>query len=143
MRAGLLSTHPHMEALHDPWMGLGAVDPMSATRTIRFQIGTAASQQSASSVPANAIITRAYLDMQSAGAAPYSAGTTIQIGRTGAAALLMDVADSVPTAAAGHIYNAQQGTPWGGAALPVLVTIAGAPGAGVGFVYVEYAIPDT
>jgi len=68
---------------------------------------------------------------------PYSNGT-IEVGQTGTPALLQATADNVSTVA--NEYDAPQRTSWGGASLPVLTTITGAPSAGAGFVTVEYAL---
>lgn len=105
-------------------------------RVIRYAIGTGATQDSATSIPANAIVLEAWVDVQT----PYSGGTTISLGRAGSTSLLQATTDNNPLAAG--IYILQQDTSWGGAALPVRTTIAGAPGAGAGFVVVKYCIPD-
>lgn len=107
-----------------------------AIREIRFAIGTAASQHSAASVPANAQIT----DCQTEIVTPFSGGTTISVGRTGSAALLQATSDNLPTAAG--TYGVEQDTAWGGASLPVLVTVAGGPVAGAGFVIVKFTQPQ-
>lgn len=103
---------------------------------IRFAITTAASQSSATTIPANAIVLRAYLDVTT----PYSAGATIQVGQTGTTALLMGTADNFPTVAG--IYDADQDTAWGASALAALVTIGAAPAAGAGFCGVLYTLPN-
>lgn len=107
-----------------------------SVRTIRTAITNAASQSSAASVPANAVVRRAMLDIQT----PYSAGATITVGQTGSAALLMGTSDNAPTVAG--LYEVSQDTAWGASALAVLVTVAGAPSVGAGFVIVEYTVAD-
>jgi len=113
------------------WLNL-APSVAGATYTIDFVIGTGASQSSVSSIPANAIVTNIYTVFGT----PYSAGTTIKVGQTGTTNLLMDTTDNTPTVAG--TYNILQRTSWGASALPVLVTIAGAPSAGAGTITVQY-----
>lgn len=103
-----------------------------AIYTVDFVIGTAASQSSVSSIPAGAIILRADVSVTT----PYSAGALIALGQTGTTALLQGTGDNFPTVA--DIYLASQRTAWGASALPVLVTITGAPSAGAGTVTVQY-----
>ncbi len=105
-----------------------------ATYTIDFAIGTAASQSSVSQIPANAIILSSDVTITT----PYSVGTTIKVGQTGTTNLLQDTTDSFPTVAG--TYEASQRTSWGGSPLAVLVTIAGAPSVGAGFVTVLYSV---
>lgn len=107
-------------------------------RSIRIPIGTNASYTSVTSIPANAIVYRASLDIQTA----YDNGATIEVGRTGSTSLLMTTTDSAPTNVAPNMYQVPQDTDWGGAALPLLVTIANAPTVGAGFAIVEYALPS-
>jgi hypothetical protein len=103
---------------------------------IRMAVTNAASQSSATAIPANANVRRVALDVQT----PYSAGTTISIGQTGSASLLMGTGDNTATLA--NVYEASQDTGWGASSLAVLVTVAGAPAAGAGFVVVEYTTPN-
>ena len=93
-------------------------------------------------LPANALVTRAAIQVNVA----YSGGTTITVGQTGSASLLMSSGDSNPTLAVVAPYNlfdAPQTTAWGSSALPVLITIAGGPAAGSGNVLVEYSVPGS
>ena len=103
---------------------------------IRMPITTAASQSSATSIPANAVVSSAELDVRTA----YSSGTTLKIGQTGTLNLLQDTGDNFPTVQ--NLYRAPQDTAWGASALPVLVTITGAPSVGSGFVIVRYSVPN-
>jgi hypothetical protein len=111
----------------------GLTGPVNA---IRFAIGTGAAQASVTGIPAGAVIMRALLDVTT----PYSGGTTITVGSSGTAALLMAAADSTPTTA--DIYQADQDTAWDVGASTVRVAVAGAPAAGAGFCTVYYSIPN-
>jgi hypothetical protein len=102
---------------------------------IRFAIGTGATQDSTTSIPANAVVTDCKLDVQT----PYSGGATISIGQPGTLTEFQATTDNNPQAAG--IYQLMQDTAVVGAGV-VRVTVAGAPGAGAGFVVVEYAVPE-
>ncbi len=102
---------------------------------IRFAVGTAASTSSVTSIPAGAFVSSCFLDVDT----PYSAGTTLSIGRTGSLALLMATTDNDPTLAVQ--YQADQDTAWGASPLPIVVTLTGAPAAGACEVVVDYAVP--
>lgn len=119
------------------WLQEGSSQQTSGSvRCIKFAIGTSASYSSASDIPANATILSATVDVTT----PYSGGATISVGRTGSTSLLQATTDNLPTAA--NLYKVEQNTAWGGSALPVLVTIGGTPGAGVGTVVVLYTQPN-
>ncbi len=105
-------------------------------REIRLAIGTSASQLSATSIPANAVGITAELDIQT----PYTVATTISVGRAGSLSLFMATTDSTPTVAG--LYQVMQDTPFGGAALPIVVIVGGAPVAGAGFAIVRYTLPN-
>jgi hypothetical protein len=100
-------------------------------------VGTAASTSSTTNIPANAVVTRAAINVEVA----YSDETTITVGRAGSLSLLMGTADSQPDAI--NLYDAPQTTQWGGSSLPVVITIAGAPGVGSSHVLVEYSVPGS
>ncbi len=119
--------------LHVP---LGGDGGSNTVLSIRIAIGTGASQSSVTSIPSGAYVLDCMLQVDT----PYSPGTTIAIGQTGTPALLQATTDNSPTVAGA--YEAPQNTAWGGAPLPVLVTIAGAPGAGAGSVVVQYTTPS-
>lgn len=104
-------------------------------RAIDFAIGTAALQNSVTNIPATAIVLRCQVTITT----PYTAGTTIEVGRVGNPILLQDTPDNNPTVV--NEYDSPQRTVWGGVAL-VQVTIGGGPIAGAGFVTVEYTIPN-
>jgi hypothetical protein len=110
--------------------------PAGAVLDIDIAVGTAATTSSVTSIPANAIILNATFKPTT----PYTAGATVSIGQTGAVALLQATDDNVPQSA--NEYSAPQRTAWGVAALPVLVTIGGAPAAGAGVVNVQYSLPN-
>lgn len=103
---------------------------------IRYAITTAATQTSITNIPANAIVRRAYVEID----VLYSPGTAMQVGQTGSPNLLMSSSDIYPTVSGA--YEAIQDTPWGITSLPVLLTVSGSPSVGSGFVVVEYSIPN-
>ena len=119
------------------WNGAAWVTPNTTAgvvSVIRFAITNAASQASASSIPAGAIVLRAFIDV----AVGYSGGATISLGTAASAALFMATGDSTPQNV--NLYDAPQDT-LVAASNPLLVTIAGAPAAGSGFACVEYCQP--
>ncbi len=118
------------------WVNAGGSSTTGQIREIRMAITNAASQSSASSIPANAVVSEAQLDVTT----PYSGGATITVGQTGSASLLMATTDDLATVAG--LYAVPQDTAWGASALAVLVTVAGAPAAGAGFCVVKYSVPD-
>jgi hypothetical protein len=119
------------------WLQEGSGQATSGSlRVIRMAISTGATQSSASSIPANAVIFSASVEITT----PYSGGTTISVGRTGSTSLLQATTDNLATTA--NTYQVTQETAWGGSDLPTLVTVAGAPSAGAGFVTIQYALPD-
>lgn len=103
---------------------------------IRYAIGTGATQDSTTSIPANAVVLNCMLDITT----PYSALATISIGQPGNTTLLQLTTDNLPQQAG--IYQVMQDTDWGAAPLVVRATVGGAPAAGAGFVVVEYAVPN-
>jgi hypothetical protein len=118
------------------WVAASGAGASGSLRVIRMAITNAASQSSASTIPANAVV----VDTKVSVVTPFSGGATISVGQTGTAALLQATTDNLATVAG--LYQTPQDVAWGGAALAVLVTIAGAPAAGAGFVVVQYAVPD-
>lgn len=104
---------------------------------IDFAIGTGASQSSVTSIPANAVVLRCDVTITT----PYSGGTTIKVGQTGTTNLLQDTGDNTPTVA--NEYSSEARVVWGASPLAVLVTVGGAPGAGVGVVTVLYTLPNS
>ena len=108
-----------------------------AQYVIDMAIGTGASQSSVTSIPAGAIVLRADVTITT----PYSGGATIAVGQTGTTNLLQGTADNFPQT--DDEYLADQRTAWGASALPVLVTVGGAPSAGAGFVTVVYALAQS
>lgn len=124
------------DATSSSWVNAGGTQISGAERTIRFPITNAASQSSASLVPANAIVHERFFNIVT----PYSAGATLTIGQTGTPALLQATTDNQATVAGE--YHVTQEQAWGATALAVLVTVAGAPAAGAGFVSVTYSVPD-
>lgn len=137
LTGGTVSLSPDTLYMWDSsWVNVAGASLSGAIREIRFAITNAASQSSAALVPANAVIVTAQLDIVT----PYSAGATITVGRTGSASLAMATTDNLATVAG--IYEVPLDTAWGGSALAVLVTVAGAPAAGAGFAILRYSVPD-
>lgn len=124
------------DATASAWTAASGAGASGSLRTIRFATTNAASQSSASTIPANAIIVDTKFDVTT----PYSAGATVSIGQTGSTSLLQATTDNLATVAG--IYETPQDVAWGASALAVLVTVAGAPAAGAGFVTVQYCLPD-
>jgi hypothetical protein len=122
------------------WTGAAWLDiaPSVAgvTYMIRLPITTAASQSSATAMPANAVVYDARLNVTT----PYSAGATIKLGITGTTNMFMDTSDNTATLA--NLYDLAQDTTIGASAAALLVTIAGAPAAGAGFAEVLYSVPN-
>ena len=112
----------------------GAVTP-GTPAVIRIPIALA-TVSSATNIPSGSVVLRAFLDVTT----PYSAGTTIELGTAANASLFMTTAQNTPTSA--DLYDNPQDTV-NGTADPLLVTIAGGPGAGAGFACVEYVTPLT
>lgn len=125
------------DATSGAWLNAGGSLMSGALRIIRYAVTNAATQDSASLIPANAVILRARLNVVT----PYSGGATVSIGRAGSTSLLQVTTDNRPTVA--DIYEVPQETAWGGAAFAVRTTVGGAPAAGAGFVLVEYSVPDS
>lgn len=101
--------------------------------TIRIPVGTATVSSSAS-IPAGAVVMRAYLNVTTL----YSGGATISLGTAANASLFMTIAQNDPQVA--DLYDSPQDTV-NAVVDPLLVTVAGSPGAGVAAACVEYAIP--
>jgi hypothetical protein len=118
------------------WLNAGGSQQSGAVRVIRYAVTNAATQDSTSQIPANAVVIRARLNVT----VPYSGGTTISLGQPGSLSLLQTTTDNRPTVA--DIYEVPQETAWGGVAAVVRMTVIGAPAAGAGFVLVEYSVPD-
>jgi hypothetical protein len=118
------------------WVNAGGSALSGSIREIRYAITNAATQDSASQIPANAFIEEAQLEVVT----PYSGGATISIGIPGSLTLFQLTTDNLATVSG--LYGVPQDTPVGGAAAVVRTTIAGAPAAGTGFVIVKYTVPD-
>jgi hypothetical protein len=119
------------------WTAASGAGASGSLRVIRLAITNAASQSSASTIPANAVVVDTKVDITT----PYSAGATITVGQTGSAALLQGTGDNLATVAG--VYETSQDVAWGASALAVLVTVTGAPAAGAGFVVVQYVVADS
>jgi hypothetical protein len=60
----------------------------------------------------------------------------LQVGQTGTTNLLMQTTDN--DAQVSNLYSVWQDTAWGSSSLPVLVTVSGAPAAGVAACIVRF-----
>lgn len=108
-----------------------------ATREVRYALGTTAAQSSTTVIPANAVVTKAQIEITT----PYSSGGTLSLGQTGSTSLLMATTDL--NSQANGIYEVSLDVAWGASALAALVTVGGAPAAGVGVAIVHYTTPAT
>lgn len=119
------------------WALAGDVGGLTGSvRVVRYAITNSATQDSASTIPANARILAARVEITT----PYSGGATLAIGRSGSTSLLQATTDNDPTAA--NTYEVDQDTGWGGSALAVRTTIGGSPAAGAGTVTVLFTVPN-
>ena len=124
-----------LEALVALALGRANGNAKSSPAVIRIPISTGASQSSSTSIPAGAVVLRAFLDIVT----PYTAGATIALGTSVAPSAFMAAADSNPQIA--DLYDAPQDTTTG-AVSKLLVTVTGGPAAGGGFACVEFvAVP--
>ena len=134
-----------------PWLYLDLVDQnlwlhievsdtgdiAGAMRLVRYAITNAATQDSASDIPANSVIVQATVKVTTA----YSGGATITIGKAGGTAdLLQGTGDNRPQRTGTYILD--QDTDWGAGDAAVRATVGGAPAAGAGVVLVEHSIPQ-
>jgi hypothetical protein len=99
-----------------------------------MSVGTTTTS-SATSIPSGAVVTYAAISIVT----PYSDGTTIEVGQSDAVSSLIGTNDVAPTVV--NTYEVQQVTPWGGTAMPVLVTVSGSLSVGSAVVVVKYAVP--
>jgi hypothetical protein len=122
------------------WTGTAWADVIPSISGAIYELVTmitnAASQSSATTIPANAYVTNVVLNVTT----PYSAGATIAVGQTGSTSLLLGTGDNTPQVA--DEYQSTLAVSWGSTAYPVLVTITGSPAAGAGYVVVEYCVPN-
>ena len=126
------------DAQTSSWLKVGDVGGVTgAIRTIRFIVDNSASQDSDTSIPANARVFDCNFEVTTA----YSGGATVAIGNSTTANLIM-LATENNAQKAGRTYAKEQDTGWGGSDLPVRVTVTGSPAAGAGVVVVKYASPN-
>lgn len=117
------------------WVKIGDIGSVTgAIRMIRFTISNAAAQNSVNSIPQNARVRRAWLEVTT----PYSGGASISLGYTGATTAFMGTGDNTPQKAAAYEVDQDTQVP---TAQTVLVTVGGAPAAGAGVVIVEFSLP--
>jgi hypothetical protein len=118
------------------WVNVAAASASpGAVQTIDFAITTAAAQNSVTSLPAGSIV----LDCMVTITTPYSPGATIQVGQVGNAGLFQTTAQNVPQTNGN--YDVRQRTP-PASATAVSVAVGGAPGAGAGFVTLQYTVAN-
>jgi len=118
----------------DPNAACGSSPPASSGMSMsRVAVGTA-TVSSTNSITAGSYVARVLLTVT----IPYSVGATLQVGKTGSAALLMGTTDNNPQLAGQ--YEIDLDTSWG-AAGDILVTVGGAPGAGACTVQVLWGVP--
>lgn len=118
------------------WLNVGGSLMSGAVRCIRYAVTNAASQDSAKTIAAHAIINSCWISVTT----PYSAGATGKVGQAGTLNLLQDTADNLLTVAG--IYKVDQDTDWGASALTVRFTVTGSPAAGAGYVIIFYSMAD-
>lgn len=106
-----------------------------SVRSVRIELTTDAAQTSTKEIPLNAVVLRSRVNITTA----YTAGTTITVGNSTSPTLLQTTTDNLATAVG--VYEVPQETLWTLTA-PVVVTLAGTPTTGQGFVVVEYTLPD-
>jgi hypothetical protein len=111
--------------------GLGGV-----VSCISVTPGIAATTTSTAQIPAGALV----VDCRLLVTTPYSAGGTIEVGIAGTLADFMGTGDN--DAQLDGLYDVPQQTTVGGASA-VVVTVGGAPGAGVSVVVVFFVVPVT
>ena len=104
-------------------------------RTVSFAIGTDASYISVALIPKDVRVIRTRLIIGT----PYSAGTTISIGRVGAVDALVTTAENNPLVA--NEYDLDKYVLWHTSNVAVLATINGTPVAGAATIVVEYTKP--
>jgi hypothetical protein len=124
------------DTVSSTWVNAGGSTLSGSLREIRYPITNAATQDSASQIPANAQVVETQVEIVT----PYSGGATISVGQAGSLTLLQLTTDNLATVAG--IYETPQDVAWGAAALAVRTTVGGAPAAGAGFVIVKYTQPD-
>lgn len=119
------------------WVKIGDIGSVTGSvREIRFILDNSASQDSTSTIPANARVIFASIETTTA----YSGGATITMGTTASASLFQGTTDNDPQTNL-NIYAKEQDT-GSGAASVLRITIAGAPAAGAGVAVVRYISPN-
>jgi hypothetical protein len=119
--------------------GGGGIPPVGgADVSTLVQATNATTSQSTSSVPAGSRGTRLYVTITT----PYSPGATLAVGNSGNASLLL-AAGAIDPTVANAVYDIPVPQAWTGGALPLLVTIGGAPAAGAADVLYVSSVPQT
>ena len=119
------------------WVAAGPSGVSGAIREIRFNVALATPTDSATSIPANAVVTETTLDVGTG----YTGGTTISIGKAGGSAtLLQATTDNLATVVG--TYQSMQNVDWGAGSAAVRVTIVGGPAVGVAKCIVKYTMHD-
>ena len=97
---------------------------------------------STATIPALATILRSRVKVLTGG--EFDGGATVSVGYTGQASTLVATTDNDLTVAGNFIVEGpSDNIDWPNAAHAVLLTLAGTPAQGAGYVLVEYATPDT
>lgn len=119
------------------WVKIGDIGSVTgAIRVIRMAVDNTASQDSTSTIPANARVFEATIETTTA----YSAGATISMGTTATADLFQTTTDNDPQTNLNR-YVKEQDTDAGVASV-LRITIAGSPAAGVGIASIKYTAPN-
>jgi len=112
------------------WVKIGDIGSVTgAIRHIRLAIGTAATLDSATAIPANARILQCDVQVTTS----YNGGASIQVGVAGGTVdLIQATGDNKPSAGGTpNTYSKEQDTDWGAATAAVRVTISASSGVGV------------
>lgn len=130
---------PGIKFLSDlaPALGIALVDT-NTVLAVRMALTHGLTQTSTKQIPANAVVHTCLVSIT----APFTAGTSLKVGRAGSLALVQDTTDNDTSTI--DIYNAVQDTAWGGANEAVVITLANGDAivAGAGFVVVLYSVPS-
>lgn len=125
------------DATGGAWIKIGDVGGLSgAVRRIRWTFTNAAVTDAGTQIPAGAFVHDAQIKITT----PFPGGATLELGRASDSDLLQDADCNIPQKPAGSIFQTEQDTAWGTAAVPRVTTNSPASGAGVAIV--EYSIPD-
>lgn len=116
--------------------GDGAPDAIGYVRRIKIPIGTSATYNSSTAIPAGARV----MEVQTEVTNPYPDGTTIEVSVVGSSDTLVvqPTSENDPTEANLYISDVEGGEVTSASEGPVRVTIGGSPASGAGVVIVKY-----